>query len=55
MSKTVTKDRQYSLTVNMNRGIVRFSLVRVGPFRAFVSDLDTIGSFPPRADWSSGP
>ena len=55
MSKTVTKDRQYSLTVNMNRGIMRFSFVNVCPFRAFVSDLDTIGSFPSRADWPSGP
>lgn len=42
MSKTVTKDRQHALAVNMNRGIMRFSFVGVGPFRAFVSDLDTI-------------
>ena len=42
MSKTVTKDRQCSLAVNMNRGIMRFSFVSVGPLRAFVSDVDTI-------------
>ena len=42
MSKTVTKDRQHALAVNMNRGIMRFSFVNVCPFRAFVSDLDTI-------------
>lgn len=42
MSKSVTKDCQRSLAVNMNRGIMRFSFVSVGPFRAFVSDLDTI-------------
>ena len=55
MSKSVTKDCQRSLAVNMNRGIMRFSFVSVGPFRAFVSDLDTIGSLPPRMDWLSGP
>ena len=55
MSKMVTKDRQRSLAVNMNRGIMRFSFVSVGPLRAFVSDLDTIGSLPPRMDWLSGP
>ena len=55
MSKSVTKDRQHSLTVNMNRGIVRFSFVSVRPFRVFVTDLDTIGSLPPRADWLGGP
>ena len=42
MSKTVTKDRQCSSAVHMNRGIMRFSFVGVGPFRAFVSDLDMI-------------
>ena len=42
MSKTVTKDRQRSLAVHMNRGIMRFSFVGVGPFRAFVSDVDMI-------------
>ena len=42
MSKMVTKDRQHSLVVYMNRGIMRFSFVGVGPFRAFVSDVDTI-------------
>ena len=55
MSKTVTKDRQHSLAVNMNRGIMRFSFVSMGPLRAFVSDLDTIGSFPSRASRPSGP
>ena len=55
MSKMVTKDRQRSLAVNMNRGIMRFSFVSVGPFRAFVSDVDMIGSFPSRADRPSGP
>ena len=42
MSKTVTKDLQHSLAVQANRGIMRFSFVNVCPFRAFVSDLDTI-------------
>jgi len=42
MSKSVTKDRQCSLAVHANRGIMRFSFVGVGPARAFVSDLDTI-------------
>ena len=55
MSKSVTKDCQHSLVVQANRGIMRFSFVGVGPFRAFVSDLDTIGSLPPRMDWLSGP
>ena len=55
MSKSVTKDRQHSLPAHTNRGIMRFSFVNVCPFRAFVSDLDTIGSFPSRADWPSGP
>ena len=55
MSKMVTKDCQRSLAVNMNRGIMRFFFVSVGPFRAFVTDLDTIGSLPPRADWPGGP
>ena len=55
MSKMVTKDRQCSLAVHMNRGIMRFSFVSVGPLRAFVSDVDTIGSFLSRADWPSGP
>ena len=39
----------------MNRGIMRFSFVGVGSLRAFVSDVDTIGSFPSRADRPSGP
>ena len=55
MSKTVTKDRQCSSAVHVNRGIMRFSFVGVGPFRAFVSDVDTIGSFPSRADRPRGP
>lgn len=55
MSKTVTKDRQRSSAVHMNRGIMRFSFVGVGPFRAFVSDVDTIGSFLSRASRPSGP
>ena len=55
MSKMVTKDRQRSLAVHMNRGIMRFSFVGVGPFRAFVSDVDTIGSFPSRVSRPSGP
>ena len=55
MSKSVTKGRQRSLVVYMNRGIMRFSFVGVGPFRAFVSDVDMIGSFPSRADRPSGP
>ena len=55
MSKSVTKDRQRSSAVHVNRGIMRFSFVNVCPFRAFVSDLDTIGSFPSRADWPSAP
>ena len=55
MSKTVTKDRQRSLAVHMNRGIMRFSFVGVGSLRAFVSDVDTIGSFPSRADRPRGP
>ena len=42
MSKSVTKDRQRSLAIHTNRGIMRFSFVSVGPFRAFVSDVDTI-------------
>jgi len=42
MSKTVTKDRQCSLAVHMNRGIMRFSFVSMCPLRAFVSDVDTI-------------
>ena len=55
MSKMVTKDCQCSSAVHMNRGIMRFSFVSMGPFRAFVSDVDTIGSFPSRADRPSGP
>ena len=55
MSKMVTKDRQRSLAVHMNRGIMRFSFVSMGPLRAFVSDVDTIGSFPSRASRPSGP
>ena len=55
MSKSVTKDRQHSLPAHMNCGIMRFSFVSVCPFRAFVSDLDTISSFPSRADWPSAP
>ena len=54
MSKMVTKDYQRSLTVHMNRGIMRFSFVGVGSLRAFVSDVDTIGSFLSRASWPSG-
>lgn len=42
MSKSVTKDFQHSLAVQANRGIMRFSFVSMCPFRAFVSDLDTI-------------
>ena len=42
MSKMVTKDCQRSLTVHMNRGIIRFSFVGVGSLRAFVSDVDMI-------------
>ena len=42
MSKSVTKDRQRSLAVHVNRGIMRFSFVSVGLARAFVSDVDTI-------------
>ena len=34
---------------------MRFSFVSVRPFRAFVSDLDTIGPFLSRVDWPSGP
>ena len=55
MSKSVTKDRQRSSAVHMNRGTMRFSFVRMCPLRAFVSDVDTIGSFPSRADRPSGP
>ena len=55
MSKSVTKDCQRSLALHENRGIMRFSFVSVCPFRAFVTDLDTIGSFPSRADWPSAP
>ena len=55
MSKSVTKDCQHSLPAHTNRGIMRFSFVNVCPFRAFVSDLDTIGSFLSRADWLSAP
>lgn len=55
MSKSVTKDRRHSLLAHTNRGIMRFSFVSVCLFRAFVSDLDTIGSFPSRADWPSAP
>ena len=55
MSKLVTKDRQCSLALHMNRGIMRFSFVGVGSLRAFVSDVDTIGSFPSRADRPRGP
>jgi len=42
MSKMVTKDRQRSSAVHVNLGIMRFSFVRVGPARAFVSDVDKI-------------
>jgi len=42
MSKMVTKDCQRSLAVHVNRGIMRFSFVSVGPARSFVSDLDMI-------------
>lgn len=42
MSKSVTKDRQRSLAVHMNREIMRFSFVSMCPLRAFVSDVDTI-------------
>ena len=55
MSKSVTKDRRHSLPAHTNRGIMRFSFVSVRPFRAFVSDLDTIGPFLSRVDWPSGP
>ena len=34
---------------------MRFSFVSMCPFRAFVSDLDTITSCLSRADWPSGP
>ena len=54
MSKSVTKGRQHSLPAHANRGIMRFSFVSVCPFRAFVTDVDTIGSFLSRADWPSG-
>ena len=54
MSKSVTKGRRHSLAVNMNRGIMRFSFASVCRFRAFVTDLDTIGSVLSRADWPSG-
>ena len=55
MSKSVTKDLQHSLVAHANRGIMRFSFVSMCPFRAFVSDLDTITSCLSRADWPSGP
>ena len=54
MSKSVTKGHRHSLAVHANRGIMRFSFVSMCPFRAFVTDLDTIGSFLSRADWPSG-
>ena len=55
MSKSVTNDLQHSLLLYANRGIMRFSFLSVRPFRAFVSDLDTITSCLSRADWPSGP
>ena len=55
MSKSVTKGRRHSLPAHANRGIMRFFFVSMCPFRAFVTDLDTIGSFLSREDWPSNP
>ena len=59
MSKSVTKGRRHSLPAHANRGIMRFSFVSVDPFRAFVTDSDTIGLFLSCADlryvaWAEG-
>lgn len=45
MSKSETKGLRGRPSAERNRGIMRFSFLRLSPVKAFVTDLDTVGRF----------